>query len=218
MVHTIITKGLLILSSRKYKFEMDGQQFVFDGERVALCTLDNLESQKNASFRHRHSIPEFRTSYLNTVALTLTNSCNLTCEYCFANQGKYDIPNLHMSYETAKKSIDLVIESVKKNNSDSIKVAFFGGEPLLAFDLIEKIVNYTNENIPPNIKVRYIITTNGTLMNPNIAQFMNKHKFEVTVSIDGNKHVHDYYRKYPNMRGSYEDVVKAINILLPKQS
>lgn len=148
MVHTIITKGLLILSSRKYKFEMDGQQFVFDGERVALCTLDNLESQKNASFRHRHSIPEFRTSYLNTVALTLTNSCNLTCEYCFANQGKYDIPNLHMSYETAKKSIDLVIESVKKNNSDSIKVAFFGGEPLLAFDLIEKIVNYTNENIP----------------------------------------------------------------------
>ncbi len=199
---------------RLKEFIVDGKKYIFNGNTVELIISQKLNNNniKNINISNNNCIP----IGLKSICLVLNNDCNLKCSYCFANKGLYDNPHKQMQFDTAKKSIDMLIESAKKNKFNKISIAFFGGEPLLSFDLIKKCVYYV-ENLKDNIICEYKITTNATLFNMHIIKFMEKYKFNVMISVDGTKNIHDFYRKYKNDKGSYNDVVNSITMFKEKK-
>ena len=190
---------------RLKEFIVDNRKYVFDGELVQIFEEDEYNLLKSKP----KEINSHRTNYLKTICLVLNNSCNLGCNYCFANKGRYNKPNEQMSFETACKTIDHLVDEVSKNNGKEFSISFFGGEPLLSFELIKKIVSYIENNYK-TYKVHYMITTNGTLINSQIAKFMEEHSLDIMISIDGKKEQHDYYRKYLDGRGSYLRIIKNV--------
>lgn len=197
---------------KRYKiFDLDGKKYFFDGDIVK---ISEMTSEVDLGYMYNDKkikpINAQRSNYLKSVCLVLNNSCNLYCNYCFANKGMYDRPNEQMTFETAKKIIDVLIKNALENNSSTATIAFFGGEPLLSFKLIQKIVAYT-ENLAC-IKFKYMITTNGTLINQEIANYFQKYKFDVMISIDGSKKCHNLYRRYKDGKGSYDQVLKAVKL------
>jgi len=118
-------------------FKVNGENYIFDGNSVSIITGNNLSLIKHFPYSQPNSQ---RYSYLKTVCLVINNCCNLHCEYCFANQGMYDNPNMFMTFETAKKIIDVLIKSVILHDGNKMTVSFFGGEPILNFQLIAKCV------------------------------------------------------------------------------
>lgn len=195
-------------------FNISGRNYIFDGNTLDIYEVDkNDHTMLKDSPTETEKVPGENT-FLRTLVLNLTNNCNLTCGYCYAKQGKYNNSGIKMSHETAYNGIDLLIDSVIKNNGNIVTIAFFGGEPLLAFDLIQKIVKYTRKKIPDNILTRYLITTNGTCLTKKQANFFQKNNFKVMLSIDGNPKMHNMYRIYPDGHGSYQDTIQAVNLLL----
>ncbi len=139
---------------------------------------------------------------INSYRLLLTNNCNYACKYCFVNRNKEDI-----TWDSIKKSLNLLI---KNNKSKKIIIQFFGGEPLLKFDLIKKAVEYLKEK---NQECHYVITTNGSLITEEKAKFFNKNNFKVGVSIDGPKEMNDNNRVTPNEKGTYDITIKGFKLL-----
>lgn len=154
------------------------------------------------------------------ITLQVTDSCNLRCSYCYQICKK----NHFMDFETAKNYIDMIAINPKENeyfNPKNVKgliFDFIGGEPFLNIDLIDKVMDYTiskliEMNSPLIYFTRFLICTNGTLyFDPKVQKFLDKYKqwLSVSISIDGNKELHDACRKFPDGSGSYDIVVKAI--------
>ena len=191
---------------RLRKFNVDGQEYIFDGESVRIIQRESY-NKTNINIKPLNS---HRTGYLKTICLILNNSCNLGCEYCFANKGHYDRPNEQMSFETAKNAIDYLAQNVVENKGKEMSISFFGGEPLLSFELIKKIVQYIQTYYEDYI-VHYMITTNGTLINHEIDKFMEENKFDIMISVDGTQEQHDFYRKFLNGCGSYSKMLEGIS-------
>ena len=151
---------------------------------------------------------------LKSLILTVTEDCNLRCKYC-AYSGNYVYRREHskkyMSFEVAKKAIDYyfsqVNQGIKYNPFKKVLVTFYGGEPLLNFNLIKKCVSYINTNYD-NIDLDYSITTNGTLLSEKIIQWLLEHDFYLHISLDGPEEEHDRCRVYENGKGTFNDVMK----------
>ena len=154
------------------------------------------------------------------ITFQVTDGCNLRCTYCYQKQKGTHI----MSFDVAKKFIDLLLENNESTKQyldtwccDAIILNFIGGEPFLAIDLIDQITNYfikrTMEvNHPWAYNYCILITTNGTLyFQPKVQAYLKKHlkHLSMTVSIDGNKQLHDSCRIYPNGEGSYDQAIAA---------
>lgn len=145
--------------------------------------------------------------------LSVTENCNFRCEYCIYHEQRYvgEKNLLFMPYEVAKKAIDEFIST--SSQSDEIAVCFYGGEPLVNFPLIEKCVNYiVSKNL--NKKILYVVTTNATLIDTYIAEFLYKHHFIVNISLDGAKGVNDLYRKYVDGRPTFDDIIRGARTLI----
>ena len=198
--------------NRQKKFIVDGMEFIFDGTSVSLFSNNRIPTNNELSYKEPNSQ---RTPYLKTLCLVINNRCNLCCEYCFANKGQYDKPNELMTFETAKKAIDFLINSTRENGNNKITISFFGGEPLLNFTLMKSCVNYIETF--RDIDCDYMITTNGTLLTPEIVRFLQKYNFDTMISIDGNKALHDYYRKFNSGKGSYDYVKNGIKLFDKKE-
>ena len=149
-----------------------------------------------------------RKTVVKALCLHIAHDCNLACRYCFAGEGEYHGDRALMSLEVAKKSLDfLVANSGFRRN---LEVDFFGGEPLMNWDVVKKTVEYGRSlEEKYDKKFRFTLTTNGILLNDEIMEFANKEMANVVLSIDGRKEVHDYMRPTRNGKGSYD-------ILLPK--
>lgn len=200
----------------RYKlFKFGGRTYLFDGNNIELVELANEDSVYEYIPKVYSKINSHRADYLKTICLVLNNSCNLNCQYCFANKGKYDKPNEQMKFEKAKEALDNLIRCVRNNNGNELTVAFFGGEPLLSFELIKRVVEYM-KNKADELICKYMITTNGTLITPEIANFFEVNKFNVTISIDGNEAQHNIFRKYISGKGSYSTVMNAVNMFKNK--
>lgn len=148
------------------------------------------------------------------ITLELTEKCNLRCKYCIyhpshPNYRKFGHKN--MSFETAKKAIDF-LDNHSSNNKE-VYIGFYGGEPLLNFNLLEKCINYGNTKFK-NKNVLYSMTTNATLITEDIAKFLVKNKVLITVSLDGPEAVHNENRVYANNKGSFNDAVKGLKNLI----
>lgn len=203
----------MAISRLDYPFSVGSRQYIFDGATLSLYENKGDAQSINTS-PDGSSFDSARGTYLRSLALNLTNNCNLNCGYCYAGQGCYDNPGVVMRLETACRSVDLVIDSVVRHDGNSATIGFFGGEPLLAFDLIEKIVDYVNARAPKSVVVHYLVTTNGTRLNSEHVSMMKQNRFRVMLSIDGDSKMHNSYRVYPDGSGSYVDVVKAIEMLI----
>lgn len=149
-----------------------------------------------------HALKHYLSRHLEKLTLQVTQRCNLRCEYCIYS-GHYDTRShseVDMDFETAKKAIDFYLSA--SNEIDELTVAFYGGEPLLNFELIKRCVIYVEEKTYGR-KVVFSTTTNGTLLNEKNVSFLEKHNFNVMISLDGSQREHDTYRKFQNGKGSF---------------
>lgn len=142
--------------------------------------------------------------HVKALCLLVTNDCNLRCRYCFAKGGRVD--RSRMSPEVARRSLDFLFSSLGKRSR--CEVDFFGGEPLLVFDVVRDAILYGEKRAEEEGKtIRFTLTTNGVLLNDEIARFLLDHHVSVILSMDGRPEVHDGMRVFPDGRGTYETVL-----------
>lgn len=147
-----------------------------------------------------------RETVVKALCLHIAHDCNLACKYCFAGEGEYHGRTAMMSLEVGKKSLDFLVAN--SGNRRNLEVDFFGGEPLMNFDVVKEIVKYGRElEKKYDKKLRFTLTTNGVLLNDEIMEFVNKEMANLVLSIDGRKEVHDNMRPSRNGKGSYDLVL-----------
>lgn len=153
---------------------------------------------------------------VKAMCLNMAHDCNLKCEYCFASQGNFKGERSLMSFEVGKKSFDYLVKSSGKRVN--LEVDFFGGEPLMNFETIKKLVDYGRSLEEKNNKrFRFTITTNGVLLDDEKIDYINENMDNVVLSIDGRKSVNDRMRKTVNDKGSYDIIVKNFKNLVDKR-
>ncbi len=157
-----------------------------------------------------------RSTEIKALCLHIAHTCNLNCEYCFASQGKYHGERALMSLETGKRAIDFLIEN--SGDRTNLEVDFFGGEPLMNFDVVKGIVDYARSiEKKHNKNFRFTLTTNGILVDDEVIEFANKECHNVVLSLDGRKEVHDNLRKTSNGKGSYDIIVPKFQDFVKKR-
>jgi uncharacterized protein len=153
---------------------------------------------------------------LNSICLNISHNCNLRCAYCFANREGYNQDKQLMTTKTAEKAIDFLIENSKEQSN--LEVSFFGGEPLMNFPVIVQTVEYAEEQGAKHGKsIRFHVTTNGTLLTPEIIKFLKEKNFSIILSLDGPKNVQDSMRSFQDGGGSYDVVAKNLKLLLAEK-
>ena len=144
-----------------------------------------------------------RQTVVKALCLHIAHDCNLACKYCFAGKGEYNGDKSLMSLEVGKKAIDFLIQN--SGNRRNLEVDFFGGEPLMNFEVVKGIVAYGRSlEEKYNKNFRFTLTTNGMLLNDDVMEFANKEMSNVVLSVDGRKEVNDRMRPTPNGKGSYD--------------
>ncbi|MDR2888354.1 MAG: radical SAM protein [Lachnospiraceae bacterium] len=161
-------------------------------------------------------LQEYQQRKVRDITLQVTQQCNLRCAYCIYSQEKSERQRNHsdarMSYEMAQKAIDFLIEHSVDN--EEVYIGFYGGEPLLEFELIRQVVGYAEE-VCRGKKIVYAITTNATLITDAIIDFLVEHKFQIIISLDGSEKTHDKNRRFAaNGQGTYKTVIKNLRILV----
>ena len=189
-----------------YKNEQITEQDVLDciedvktlEENGKLYTPDTYEGMA-FDFKNRNTV-------IKALCLHVAHTCNLNCEYCFASQGKYHGDRALMSFEVGKRALDFLIEN--SGTRRNLEVDFFGGEPLMNWDVVKELVSYARvqEKIH-NKNFRFTLTTNGMLIDDDVIEFSNREMSNVVLSLDGRKDVHDRLRVDYMGRGSYDTIV-----------
>lgn len=147
-----------------------------------------------------------RKTVVKALCLHIAHDCNLACKYCFAGKGEYQGDRALMSYEVGKQALDFLVAN--SGNRRNLEVDFFGGEPLMNFDVVKKIVAYGRELESKYDKhFRFTLTTNGILIDDDVIEFANKEMDNVVLSIDGRKCVNDKMRPTRNGKGSYDIII-----------
>ena len=147
-----------------------------------------------------------RPTVVKALCLHIAHDCNLACRYCFAEEGEYHGRRALMSFDTGKKALDFLIAN--SGNRRNLEVDFFGGEPLMNWQVVKDLVAYGREQEKiHNKNFRFTLTTNGVLLNDEIMEFANKEMGNVVLSIDGRKEVHDHMRPFRKGAGSYDLIV-----------
>jgi uncharacterized protein len=150
---------------------------------------------------------------IKALCLHVAHTCNLNCEYCFASQGKYQGERAVMSYEVGKRALDFLIEN--SGTRRNLEVDFFGGEPLMNFQVVKDLVAYARSiEKEKNKNFRFTLTTNGVLIDDDVIDFANKEMSNVVLSLDGRKEVHDRYRVDYAGNGSWEKIVPKFQKLV----
>ena len=151
-------------------------------------------------------LKEKTSGVIKALCLHVAHTCNLNCSYCFASQGKYHGDRAVMSFEVGKQALDfLVANSGTRRN---LEVDFFGGEPLMNFDVVKQLVAYARSIEKEKGKnFRFTLTTNGMLVDDDVIDFANRECHNVVLSLDGRKEIHDRYRVDYAGKGSWEQIV-----------
>lgn len=178
----------------------------------AYIELKQLEEQGqlNAVDAYRDRIlSEEKEIFTKALCLNIAHDCNIRCGYCFASTGDYHGGRKLMSLEVAKGAIDFLLET--SGNRKRLEVDFFGGEPLMNFDVIKETVKYGRERQKEyNKRIGFTITTNGVLLDDDASAFLNENMDNVVVSIDGRKAVNDRMRKFTDGKGTFDEIMPKI--------
>lgn len=147
-----------------------------------------------------------RDTVIKALCLHVAHTCNLNCEYCFAAQGKYHGERALMSFEVGKRALDFLVEN--SGTRHNLEVDFFGGEPLMNFDVVKKLVEYARSIENEKGKhFRFTLTTNGMLIDDDVIDFANREMDNVVLSLDGRREVNDRFRKTAGGQGSFDVIV-----------
>jgi uncharacterized protein len=156
---------------------------------------------------------------LQSIVLNITNQCNLSCSYCYEfGEDKIATPEgkaKFMDWHTAKASVDYLFESASAR--DALHITFFGGETLMNFPLLQKVVDYAcGLAKEKNVRIGFSLTTNATLLTTKIIEYLADNEIGVTVSIDGTKEMQDKFRIFSNGKGSYDVIKPKIKELIAR--
>ena len=172
----------------------------------ALCENEKLFSED----KYEKLATEYKnnSNIIKALCLHIAHTCNLNCSYCFASQGKYQGERALMSFEVGKQAFDFLI--AHSGTRRNLEVDFFGGEPLMNWDVVVKLVEYARSiEKEHNKNFRFTLTTNGVLLDDEKIEFLNKNMSNVVLSLDGRPEIHDHFRKDYQGNGSYD-------VILPK--
>ena len=146
---------------------------------------------------------------VKAICLHVAHDCNLSCEYCFAGKGSFGGQRSLMDLETGKRGIDFVLYA--SGNRSHCEVDFFGGEPLLNFTVVKELVSYGKQAAAKiNKTIKFTLTTNAVLLDDEVRNFIKSEDISVVLSLDGRREVNDQMRPYPDGRGSYTEIVSAV--------
>jgi len=182
-------------------------------EAEIAAVLDAVEALKEAGqlftpdtpFREMAGTVK-RSGEVKALCLHVAHTCNLTCDYCFAREGQYHGDRALMSYEVGKQALDFLIANSGERRN--LEVDFFGGEPLLNWDVVKKLLAYgRSQEEKFGKRFRFTLTTNGMLLDDEVIEFSNREMENVVLSLDGRQEVHDHFRKTAGGAGSYDVVV-----------
>ncbi len=158
-------------------------------------------------------LKEKTAGVVKALCLHVAHTCNLNCEYCFASQGKYHGDRAVMSFEVGKRALDFLVEN--SGTRRNLEVDFFGGEPLMNFDVVKELVAYARSIEKEKGKnFRFTLTTNGVLIDDDVIDFANREMSNVVLSLDGRKEIHDRYRVDYAGNGSWEKIVPKFQKLV----
>lgn len=203
-----------ILDELKDKYDQEELSEAYDeiqelAEEGILYSEDQYEEIAHSSMDDR--------DYIKAICLNVIHGCNLRCKYCFADEGEYHGHGGVMSLETAKKAIDYVIK--RSGPRKNIEIDLFGGEPTLIMDTIKEIIQYARDNEAKwNKNVRFTMTTNATLLTPEMMDFMDKEMGNIILSLDGRKEVNDKVRIKADKSGSYDDIIPNIKEMIKRRT
>ena len=153
---------------------------------------------------------------VKALCLHIAHTCNLNCSYCFASQGNYHGDRAVMSFETGKRALDFLIEN--SGSRRNLEVDFFGGEPLMNFEVVKKLVEYARSiEKEKNKNFRFTLTTNGILIDDDVIDFANREMSNVVLSLDGRKEIHDRFRVDYAGNGSWEKIVPKFQKLVKER-
>ncbi len=171
-----------------------------------LYTEDNFENMAG-KFKERSG------NVIKALCLHVAHTCNLNCSYCFASQGKYHGERAVMSYEVGKRALDFLVEN--SGSRTNLEVDFFGGEPLMNWDVVKQLVAYARSIEKEKGKnFRFTLTTNGVLIDQDVIDFANREMSNVVLSLDGRKEIHDATRVDYAGNGSYDRIVPKFRKLV----
>ena len=157
-----------------------------------------------------------KDNVVKAMCLHIAHDCNLKCSYCFASQGNFKGERSHMSLETGKKALKFLAKN--SGNRRNLEVDFFGGEPLMNFQVVKDLVAYGREiEKEYNKNFRFTITTNGVLLDDDKIDFINEHMDNVVLSLDGRKEINDHMRKTINDSGSYDVILPKFKAMVEKR-
>ncbi len=177
-------------------------------EQGKLFTADEYE---NLAFDYKNN-----SKVIKAMCLHVAHSCNLNCSYCFASQGKYHGDRALMSFETGKQAFDFLIAN--SGSRKNLEVDFFGGEPLMNFEVVKQLVEYARKvEKEHNKNFRFTLTTNGVLLDDDVIEYLNKEMSNVVLSLDGRKEIHDHFRVDYSGNGSYDKILPKFRNLVEKR-
>ena len=153
---------------------------------------------------------------IKALCMHIAHTCNLNCSYCFASQGKYHGERAMMSFEVGKRALDFLVEN--SGSRRNLEVDFFGGEPLMNFEVIKQLVKYARSiEKEKNKNFRFTLTTNGVLIDDDVIDFANREMSNVVLSLDGRKEIHDRFRVDYSGNGSFDTIVPKFQKLVEKR-
>ncbi|MFQ6032643.1 MAG: radical SAM protein, partial [Candidatus Zixiibacteriota bacterium] len=188
-------------------------------ETDILTALEELE--KVGALKEKDSLTSsygpLQNAPIKSLALNVCHDCNLRCRYCYGNGGTYGGRKAYMKKEIAEAAVDFLL-----TNSEAVKkcsIIFFGGEPLLNFELIKRMVEYSEQQaVTAGKRIHFSLTTNGTLFTRQIIDYLNEKKIGVMVSIDGPKKIQDAMRPCLNGKGSYDIILPGLQRFLESRN
>ena len=187
-----------------------GKTYGLQEAEEALADIQELINREELFTKdvYRDYVVDFkkRKTVVKALCLHIAHDCNLACRYCFAEEGEYHGRRALMSFEVGKKALDFLIAN--SGGRRNLEVDFFGGEPLMNWQVVKQLVEYgRSQEESHNKRFRFTLTTNGVLLNDEIMEFCNQEMSNVVLSLDGRKEVNDRMRPFRKGDGSYDLIV-----------
>ena len=191
----------LAASSMTYEKDQvrEALEEIYELKDAQMLFTEDIYEKSIDAFKNRETV-------VKALCLHIAHDCNLACKYCFAEEGEYHGRRALMSFEVGKKALDFLVAN--SGSRVNLEVDFFGGEPLMNWQVVKDLVAYGRSlEEPHHKKFRFTLTTNGVLLDDEVLEFANKEMSNIVLSIDGRKEIHDMMRPFRGGQGSYDMIV-----------